>query len=118
MCPWFHAWVPTSCVCQVEEKFEQVRCLVRGKPYERHIVSQLYAVENSLQDADDEQVTSHPQSGSYIPNISSAVHKTNREGAIHWISDFKLYQSQLLKHWLAGFFVSLTDLKTQQGGLS
>lgn len=68
---------------QVEEKFGEIRQLARGKPYERHLVSQMYAVENSIQDGDDEQVTKFI---SHLDKPHNFINFTNWDFWLHGIS--------------------------------
>ena len=45
-----------SSYLQVEEKFDQIHLLLESKPYSRHIVTQYYAIENNLENSQDEEV--------------------------------------------------------------
>ena len=44
---------------QADEKFKRIRQNLAGKPYAGHIVQTYYAVENNVEDEDDEQVSTH-----------------------------------------------------------
>ena len=37
-----------------QAKFQTISDMIAGKPYEQHVVSRYYAIENSLTDTDDE----------------------------------------------------------------
>ena len=41
---------------QVEEKFSKIRQLISGMPYERHVISDFFAVENNMFDGEDPEV--------------------------------------------------------------
>ena len=41
---------------QIHNKFQSINDLIAGKPYEQHVVSRYYAVENSSNDQKDSEV--------------------------------------------------------------
>ena len=41
---------------QVAAKFQLISDMIAGKPYEQHVVSKYYAIENSSNDQEDQEV--------------------------------------------------------------
>lgn len=52
---------------QVAEKFASIKRMVSSRPYEKHVVPQYYAVDNSLGTLGDSTVSTHI---SYMPNYT------------------------------------------------
>ena len=42
---------------QVSEKFQSISDMIAGKPYEQHVVSKYFAIENSSNDQEDSEVS-------------------------------------------------------------
>ena len=46
----------THFIFQVSDKFQSIADMIAGKPYEQHVVSRYYAIENSSNDQVDAEV--------------------------------------------------------------
>ncbi|NP_001161599.1 neuralized PATS1 [Saccoglossus kowalevskii] len=66
----------------VESKFRRIRESLKGKPYKMHIVNQYYAVENNLEDTEDEQIG---KLRSHIEEVASKEKYMGEQMPIKWL---------------------------------